>query len=551
VTDRMTLEVIWHAAVFAAEEMGVVLKNTAYSPNIKDRMDHSCAILSPEGELVAQAEHIPVHLGSMAVGALNVMKVVDLEPGDVVLVNDPYLAGTHLNDLMVLKPVHVSGRTVAMVANKAHHVDVGGSVPGSLGGDVSELLQEGLVIPPVKVVERGELREDLLSLLEANVRVPRTFRGDLKAQLAALNVGEKRISELAERYGAETVLEAWGSALDYTERYTREILRGAPEGSHRAEDFLEVNDSLLRIAVQVTVRGDTMTVNFTGTSKQVESPVNAVYGVTVASTSFSVKSVLDPEMPMNQGFLRAIRIEAPLGTIVNPVKPAPVSVGNVETSQRIADVVLRALAEFFPDRVPAASCGTMTNVSMGGRGWAFYETIGGGSGARPHEDGVDGVHTNMTNTRNTPVELIEREYPVLIEEYSLRRDSGGPGTYRGGLGIVRSYLAMEDGIRVSINCDRVKTSPWGLKGGKNGATAEIAVRRADGSVEVLPSKAVLVLNRGDLLTVKTPGGGGYGAPSMRRIELIEKDLLQEKISQEHARREYSYAKEPINSSGHL
>jgi len=498
VVDKLTVEVIRNAAVFASEEMGVVLRDTAYSPNIKDRLDHTCAVLTPGGELVAQAEHIPVHIGSMAVGVRATVswlreRGVGLGPGDVVLVNDPYLSGTHLNDITMLKPVYYDGVLVAILANKAHHVDVGGLVPGSLGGGARELLQEGIVIPPVKLVEAGETRWDIVELLAANVRTPDYLRGDLRAQLAALIVGEARVRELASRYGPETLLDAWREILDYTERYTRNRIRGlGVEGSWTGEDYMELGDRDVKVRATLTIRGGTVTVDFTGTSPQVEEPINAVYGVTVAATSFALKSIIDPDMPVNHGFYRPVRILAPEGSLVNPRKPAPVSAGNTETSQRIADVVFRALAQALPGRVPAASCGTMTNVMVGGsyeRGsWAFYETIGCGSGGRPVGDGVDGVHTNMTNTLNTPIERLEREYPVLFQRYELRSDSEGPGTWRGGLGLVRAFTLTRGRATLTIAAERCRHRPWGLEGGRPGEPSLHMVVRADGRVERLPPR---------------------------------------------------------------
>ena len=550
--DRLTVEVIRYAAIYASEEMGVVLRNTAYSPNIKDRLDHTCSVLTPEGLLAAQAEHIPVHLGSMAVGVKATMEWleregVSLEPGDVVMVNDPYIAGTHLNDILLVKPVYHRGELVALVADKAHHVDVGGSVPGSLGGDVRELLQEGIVIPPVKLVERGRLRREILALIEENVRTPHYFRGDIKAQLAALNVGEKRILELAERYGPKTLLEAWMEILDYTERYTRRRIEELGRaGSYGAVDYIEVGGELLPIRVEVEVRADgSVRVDFTGTHEQVEAPVNAVYGVTVAATTFALKSVIDPEMPVNHGFYRVVEILAPEGSLVNPRKPAPVSGGNTETSQRIADVVFRALAEAFPGRVPAASCGSMTNVAIGGvRGdgsrWAFYETIGCGSGGRPTGDGVDGVHTNMTNTLNTPVERIEQEYPLLVVAYSLRGDSEGPGTYRGGLGIRRVLRLVEGRAILTILAERCRSRPWGLNGGGPGEPARHYLKRRSGAIIDLGCKATVALEEGDEIHINTPGGGGYGDPCKRDPRLIEKDTREARVSPERAARLYCY-----------
>ncbi|MEB3779343.1 MAG: hydantoinase B/oxoprolinase family protein [Desulfurococcales archaeon] len=546
--DAISIEVIRNSAIFISEEMGVVLRDTAFSPNIKDRLDHSCAILDGRGNLVAQAEHIPVHLGSMSIGVKNLVEYaekegIELGPGDILLTNDPYISGTHLNDLMTLKPVYFKGKLVAYVANKAHHVDVGGVVPGSIGG-ARELREEGLVIEPVKIVENGRIRWDLVKLLGANVRTPRYFKGDLMAQIASLNVGEIRLKELAEKYGGEGLLEAWKAILDYTERYTRSKIKEistSASGSYTAIDYMELaNGGLVEIKVKLTISNNEIQVDYAGTSKQVDEPINAVYGVTVAATVFALKSTIDPDMPMNQGFFRPVAIEAPRGSIVNPIKPAPVGGGNVETSQRIADVVFKALAKALPGRVPAASCGTMSNVMVGGRGWAFYETNACGSGARPCCDGVDGVHTNMTNTLNTPIEVIEREYPILFRAYELRPDSGGPGTYRGGLGIIRSFTVLEDRVTVTIFAERGIIRPWGLNGGKPGSGFEAVLTKATGEIIVLKPKQTVELDRGDTITIYTPGGGGYGDPCKRDKKLIERDLMDNRITKSSAEKDYCF-----------
>ncbi len=547
--DKTTVEVIKNAAIYTSEEMGIVLRNTAYSPNIKDRLDHSCAVLSPNGDLVAQAEHIPVHLGSMSIGVVNTINYINktgekLEPGDIIIVNDPYLAGTHLNDILALKPVYYNHDLIAIVANKAHHVDIGGSVPGSIGGDVVELLQEGTIIPPVKIVKRHKLDKDLLNLIKSNVRTPKYFEGDLRAQIASLNVGEKRILELARKYGRKTIKQAWEEILDYTERYTRKLLEDLSlKGSYSATDYLELNNKLVNINVKLTFEKDSITVDFTGTHSQLDKPLNAVYGVTVAATSYALKSVLDPEMPMNQGFLRVADIHAPECSLVNPCKPAPVSGGNVETSQRIADTVMKALAKALPGRVPAASCGSMNNLMIGGRlengeTWAFYETIGCGTGARPCCDGVDAVHTNMTNTLNTPIEVLEAEYPVLFTRYEIRAGSGGLGKYRGGNGIIRAMKILADNTIVSIVGERTKTKPWGLNGGLEGKPAKYYVRRKNGEEIMLPSKVTIVLEKGDELIIMTPGGGGYGDPCKRDPSLILRDMEDSRITEDWLR-EYS------------
>ncbi|MDK2372412.1 MAG: hydantoinase B/oxoprolinase family protein [Candidatus Korarchaeota archaeon] len=544
--DPVTVEVIRSSSSYIAEEMGIVLRNAAYSPNIRDRMDHSCAILLDNGEMIAQAEHIPVHLGSMAVGVKNTIDYlqrssVELEEGDIIVLNDPYIAGTHLNDVTMVKPLFHRGEIFGYVANKAHHVDVGGMVPGSISGSAKELIQEGLVLPPLKIVRKGQLDISVLNLILSNVRVPRYTRGDLKAQIAALNVGERRLRELIDKYGLETVTEAWNRTIDYTANYLRGKLKEVPPGLYSAEDYMEADDRLLAIRVRVQLSKESIRVDFTETDEQVDIPINAVYGVTVAATSYAIKAALDPNLPMNYGFFKVVRVEAREGTLVHPKKPAPVAAGNVETSQRIAETVLKALAEPLRGRIPAASHGSMNNVMVGGihegRSWAFYETIGGGMGGRPGKDGVDGVHTHMTNTMNTPIEVIERECPVLFVEYSLRDDSGGPGQYRGGLGITRAFKILSDRAVLSIATERVKLRPWGLEGGLEGKNGFHYVKR-NGERIVLGAKATMELMKGDVVYINTPGGGGYGDPKFRDPSLVKEDLLDGKISEETALKVY-------------
>ncbi len=544
--DPVTVEVIRSSSSYIAEEMGIVLRNAAYSPNIRDRMDHSCAILLEDGEMIAQAEHIPVHLGSMAVGVKNTIDYlqrssIELEEGDIIVLNDPYIAGTHLNDVTMVKPLFHRGEVFGYVANKAHHVDIGGMVPGSISGSAKELIQEGLVLPPLKIVRRGQLDISVLNLILSNVRVPRYTRGDLKAQIAALNVGERRLRELIDKYGLETVIEAWNRTIDYTANYLREKLKEVPPGLYSAEDYMEADDRLLAIRVRVQLSRESIRVDFTETDEQVDIPINAVYGVTVAATSYAIKAALDPDLPMNYGFFKVVRIETREGTLVHPKKPAPVAAGNVETSQRIAETVLKALSEPLKGRIPAASHGSMNNVMVGGihegRSWAFYETIGGGMGGRPGKDGVDGVHTHMTNTMNTPIEVIERECPVLFVEYSLRDDSGGPGQFRGGLGITRAFKILSDRAVLSIATERVKLRPWGLEGGLEGKSGFHYVER-NGERIVLGAKATMELMKGDVVYINTPGGGGYGDPKLRDPSLVKEDLLDGKISGETARKVY-------------
>ena len=548
--EKIIVEVIKYALIYIAEEMGVILRKTAFSPNIRDRLDFSCAILAPNGDLVAQAEHIPVHLGSMVVGAKNIIKWInehemDLEAGDVILSNDPYIVGTHLNDVMLLKPVFYKDEIVSYLVNKAHHVDIGGKVPGSISVDAESLYEEGIVIEPIKIVEKNVVGKDLLRKIMDNIRTPEYFKGDIMAQIASLKTGETRLMELISKYGHEVLYRSYNEIIGYTERYTRNVLgklisRYNAVGEYTATDYLESRKyGLLKINVRIVLAKDNILVDYSGSSIQVKEPLNAVYGVTVAATTYALKTIIDPDMPMNQGFYRVVSINAPKGSILNPEPPAPVAGGNLETSQRIVDVVHLALSKAFPDRVPAASCGTMTNVLLGGSNWAFYETIGCGSGARPSSDGVDGVHTNMTNTLNTPIEIAEREYPILFVAYELRRDSCGPGRYRGGLGITRAFKVLEDNVVLTIFSEREKLRPWGLASGGSGVPSKHFIVRGN-DVIYIGSKSTVVLKRNDVVYINTPGGGGYGDPCDRDNESIKRDLVEDRISLEYVKENYGY-----------
>ncbi|MDR7426306.1 MAG: hydantoinase B/oxoprolinase family protein [Armatimonadota bacterium] len=539
--DPITVEVVRNALTFATEEMGVALRNSAYSPNIKERMDHSCALFDARGDLIAQAEHIPVHLGSLPWGVRNVLahlarERIRLDDGDVIMLNDPHLAGTHLNDITLITPVFAEGKLIAYSANKAHHVDVGGRAPGSITGDASELLQEGVVIPPVKLLQRGELAHDVLALVCSNVRLPDTTMGDLRAQIAANNLGARRILELVGRYGTDVVQASWEAIIAHSERLARQDLTSLPQGVYRGEDCLEDTGTRQEpawIRVAVTVDRGKVHVDFNGTDPQVDAPLNAVFGVTLSAVYFAIKCILDPSIPMNEGILRIVTVSAPEGTLVNPQRPAPVAGGNLETSQRIADVLFRALARAIPDRIPAASNGSMNNVMAGGydpgrgRVWVYYETIGGGSGGRPGGDGVDGIHCNMTNTLNTPVEAMEQYYPVRFERYELRPGTGGRGKWRGGCGIERSWTLVAPSATVSVLAERTRIPPWGLAGGGPGGLGDHWVRRGDGRWERLRGKGTIVLSAGDTLVIRTPGGGGYGDPAERDLASLQRDRLNE------------------------
>ena len=463
--DATTVEVIKGALIYAAEEMGIALRKSAYSPNIKERMDHSCALFDRERRLIAQAEHIPVHLGSMAIAVREGLSRYrgELDEGDMLLLNDPYISGTHLPDLTLIAPVFREGTVIGYAANKAHHTDVGGKAPGSIAGDSTELYQEGLIIPPVKFIRGGEIDGDLASLIQSNVRTPETQMGDLRAQIAANVTGSRRLLELVDEYGVEVVEASMGAIMDYSERRMRAEIGALADGVYEAVDWMEDTGSgsePAAIAVKIEVKGDEISFDYAGTSPQVEGPVNAPLGVTVAGIYYTLISITDPTIPVNDGCFRPVSLQIPEGCMMNPRRPAPVAGGNVETSQRNVDVLLKALSEAAPDRVPAAGLGTMSNISMGGlredgSPWTFYETVGGGSGGRPVSDGVDGVHVNMTNTMNTPIEAMEAYLPLRFKAYRLRPDTGGPGEWRGGCGIERSWTLTGTGATLSILAVRV------------------------------------------------------------------------------------------------
>lgn len=517
-------EVVHRATVFIAEEMGVALRRSALSPNIRERADHSCAVVDSDGNIVAQAEHIPVHLGSLRVGVRGLLRAMESEglelgEGDAVMSNDPYITGTHLNDITVISPVYVGGRLEGYVVNKAHHVDVGGPSFGSINPGARTIYEEGVIIPPVKVVEGGRLREDVLRIYLANVKDPEASEGDLRAQLASLRVGASRVRELMERYGRGPVRDGWARSIEYARGLASSEISSWPEGTYSASDVLEVGPGegdVVSIGAEVTMLRDRVRVSLRAPG-QLQRPVNAVLGVTYAASSFAVRSLMRADVPVNEGLYSAIEVEAPEGSMLNARPPAPVAAGNLEASQRVVDVVLLAMSRALPDRVPAASSGTMMNVMLGGvdprtgRTWAYYETVGGGSGARPNGDGVSAVHTNMTNTMNTPIEVAEASYPIIFTSYRVREGSGGAGRHRGGDGIVRSFRVTAP-ARLSIIASRFRSRPWGLMGGLPGAPARVTVVRASGAVEEVVPFSTVDLGPGDEVIVETPGGGGYGQP---------------------------------------
>jgi N-methylhydantoinase B len=544
--DPIELEIFKNIYHSIAEEMGAALRRTAFSPNIKERRDYSCAVFDADGEVIAMGDHMPVHLGSMPMSVRAAIDQFDLEAGDIAMLNDPFRGGTHLPDITLVAPVYVrSGdsrprakdmRPDFYVASRAHHADVGGAYPGSMGL-CREIYQEGLRIPPVKILRAGRMQSDVLALLLNNVRTPLEREGDLGAQIAACHTGAERLREICSRYGLERTRKAARALLDYSEEIMRALLKQVPGGIYRAEDFLD-NDGItvrpVKIAVTLKftrqVRGRSssrsragrrsipvrvVTVDFTGSDPQVEGSVNAVEAITYSACFYVFRCLLAEDVPATAGLMRPIEVIAPKGTVVNARPPAAVAGGNVETSQRIVDVLLRALAQALPERIPAAASGTMNNLTIGGidprtnEPFAYYETIAGGMGARPSKSGVSGVHTHMTNSLNTPVEALEYAYPLRVRRYSLRAGSGGDGKYSGGTGIIREIEVLAE-AEVTLLADRRERGPYGLAGGKDGAPGKSFVIREDGASQELPGKFNVRLRKGERIRIETPGGGGWG-----------------------------------------
>ncbi len=522
IVDPVLLEVYRHRFAGVADAMGVTLRRASYSPNIKERLDFSCALFDDAGRLIAQAAHIPVHLGAMPASVETALMVTEAwHRGDVVILNDPFAGGTHLPDITMISPVFVDGDSVPsfFVASRAHHADVGGMTPGSLPLS-TEIFQEGLILPPVKLYEAGSLNESLLAVILRNVRTPDERRGDLAAQRAAQTIGEQRLRELVDRHGLEEVKRYADHLLDYSERLVRAAIAAWPGGSFEFEDVLEMDggaayeEAIIRLTVSIR---NGVTFDFSGTSPSTNSSLNAVLSITRSACYYAVVSLMEEDVPVNAGCFAPVEVVAPVGCLVNALPPAAVAGGNVETSQRIVDAAFGALAQALPDRVPAASQGTMNNLTIGGKGldgqpFAYYETIAGGMGAASGTDGLDGVHVHMSNTLNTPIEALEMTFPFRIRQYTLRSDEGGEGTFRGGKGVIREYEFLTQVIATMLS-ERRKNAPWGLKGGQPGAPGRNILVDVDGEEHMLPSKFSRTFKPGERLRIETPGGGGYRIPN--------------------------------------
>jgi len=496
-----------------AEEMGIVLRRSAFSPNIRERCDFSCAIFDATGELVSQASHIPVHLGAMPETMKRILPLFEWKQGDIVITNDPFCGGTHLPDVTLIKPVFFNSKLKFFLINRAHHADIGGKFAGSMAVSTS-IEEEGIRITPRYLYKEGSLDEKFFKCLISSLRNPHERYGDFNAQIASLRRGEQRLLEMLKAYGEARLEEACFSLKKYSETAMRSLLREIPKAKSEFEDFLDddgVGTKDIAIRVRVEVLEDEVIVDFSKSDPQVRGCVNAPVAVTQSCVYYVFLCLLNTkgEYPINHGCFKPIKIITKSGTIVDAEYPSAVAGGNVETSQRIVDAILGALSEVVPELIPAASCGSMNNIAIGNESFAYYETIAGGMGARPGKDGLSAVHTHMTNTLNTPVEALEHEYPIVIEEYRIRNGSGGKGKFRGGDGLVRSFLFLQD-CSVTILSERRLRCPYGLFGGEPGKCGENWLIKADGKRVKLDPKVNLHLKKGDKIVMLTPGGGGWG-----------------------------------------
>ncbi|MBW1699465.1 MAG: hydantoinase B/oxoprolinase family protein [Deltaproteobacteria bacterium] len=537
--DPITVEVIESAFASLVEEMGESLIKASYSTNIKERRDCSTALFDARGQTLAQAEHIPIHLGSLIGIVEEVLKRYpehSISDGDMFIGNDPYAGGgSHLPDMVVVSPVFVQGRLMGFVSNLAHHADF-------MDRGHAHIFQEGLRIPPIKIFHKDELQEDILNLILYNCQVPDERRGDFQAQFAANKLGIKRFHELCRRFGADTVCEAGAASLDYTERKTRVAISDIPDGVYSFRDRFDSPDlsEILQLQVAIKVRNDEMQLDFSGNPPQGRHGLNIVWTALLATVYYALKTLIDPTIRPNAGFYRPIKVVAPRGSILNCCEPAAVE-ARTQTCQRVVDLIHGALAPVIPERVTAAHNGANTAIHFGGihprtnRYYTYLETLGGGFGARATKDGLDGVQAHITNTSNLPIEALEQEYPLMIERYELIQDSGGPGRWRGGLGLLREVKLLETECSFHFSGTRLQTAPWGLFGGHEGGRAEIIIRRAsdkkraDGNALLFP---------GDSVIVKTAGGGGYGPPKERCRQLVKRDLREGKISKQKAKEIY-------------
>ena len=551
--DMITLQVIMNNLYSITDEMNTALIRTAYSTNIKDRRDCSCAVYTAKGEVISQTElGSPVHLGIMPSALDKVFSTVSLDElneGDHVIVNVPHPTGPgHLNDITMVSPVFIDGKVSFLVANMAHHVDVGGYAPGSMATGLWEIYQEGLQIPPVKIVKQGVIDKEIMSIITQNVRTPVEVEGDLCAQMACNNVGKRRVKEITAKYGLDVLLAYINEQFAYSEKRIRKGIHALPEGIYGFEDYIEGTprtEAMIPIKVSVTIGNGEIDFDFTGSSLQVDESLNSNIACVRSACYYVVKVLIDPGLPPNVGSYRPIRVTAPEGTVVNAAFPAAIANATIITAPKVVDVLMGALKDVFPGKIAAASNGVTSLINLGGldvesgRLFNFVETYAGGQGGMPGEDGMDAVQCHMTNTRNAPVEVIESVYPILVGRYGLIPDTEGPGTWRGGLGMNRELTVLGDKPVLTVSTDRMKIPPWGIFGGHSGGTSSCTVENPEGEVEVLPcSKMTLPVATGSTVTINTPGAGGFGSPLKRDPARVLYDVEEELISPERAREIY-------------
>lgn len=508
--DAIEISIFKNIFQSVSDEMGEILRLSALSPNIRERMDFSCALFTKKGESFAFGSHIPVHLGAMPLSVNEVLNSINLDKGDTIMLNDPYRGGTHLPDITMISPLFINGKPEFYVANRAHHSDVGGIQAGSMPL-ASEIFQEGLIIPPVKIMKKNKINDEIFNILLANVRTPDERRGDILAQIAANNRGLERLDEFIQKYGLNRIKEYSTELINYTEKLFLNFLNTIPKGEYFGEDILDddgFGEKNIRIKLKLIVKKSEIIFDFSGSDPQTKGGVNANRAISYSAVLYTLNTLLTEEIPINSGVMRAVKLIIRKGTIMSAERPAAMAGGNVETSQRITDVIFKTLSQALTDIIPAASQGTMNNISFGFMNSAYYETIGGGAGASPSGNGISAVHSHMTNSLNTPIEVVERDYPVFITQYSIRKNSGGSGRFMGGDGIIRGYRFLKD-MNVSLLTERRSHSPWGLSGGKAGKKGENILIRAEKKLK-LGGKLNLEVSKGDILLIKTPGGGGYG-----------------------------------------
>ncbi len=558
--DPITLEVMRNAFYSIAEEMIVALVNASYSTNIKDRRDASCAIYTARGDVVVVAQSeigTPLHLGTMQSAVRSTMEAYpfdDLGPGDAIAMNMPYPAGPgHLNDLCLISPVFYDGKMIALAANQAHHVDVGGFAPGSMPFGVEEIFQEGLQIPPVRLFRGGELEPELWSLISQNVRPPAEVRGDLLAQYAANNTGARRLGELVDKYQTDTIERYLDEMIRYSERRMRAALAKIPQGEYTYEDVIEgdgISDRTYTVRINLETKGDSVRADFSATDDVAKGPINCRWPSVAACVYYVFKAVLDPELPANAGAYKPFDVVVREGSVLSAVYPQAVCNANIITTQRITDVLLGALSQAVPERVQAACAGTMNLLNIGGvdpRSGVLYnyiETYAGGQGAMHDLDGMDAIQNHMTNTRNAPVEAIEAAYPLLVERYGLLPDSEGAGRHRGGVGLTRVLRVLGADVKLTLSSDRAKVAPWGLFDGLPASPSRSAVVEPDGNTAPLPSKVTTTVESGRVIVTETPGGGGWGDPRTRDPEAVRSDVVEGLVSRERAKEVYRVALKP-------